>query len=269
MKRRRYGMKRVCVGLAVLCLAASTLFAFTPLPSFYENWTEEEIERLREDCKDAEKLKGRLEEILPVTPIGMARHIEEFKQKFGVKDEVLLAATLSLARTPHLKARMWHAKSMEEASKIHAMLYSLMGLLSFCADAECKALLLEQTTDFSDEKSGRVRWMAIYYYLLCADARETRDALARFLADPREKLLDVHYRTMLVYDMAAYDEQKREAIVEATSAALMKETDEKTFARVDGDLANWSKAYADSPQRKAKLERMAKPPEKPKQGKEQ
>ena len=58
------------------------------------------------------------------------------------------------------------------------------------------------------------------------------------------------------------DTQTREAIVSAMSAALAKEANTNVFARVDKLLAERSKEYAESPQRKAALERMNKPPEK-------
>jgi len=42
---------------------------------------------------------------------------------------------------------------------------------------------------------------------------------------------------------------------------LVKEEDKSTFIFLDGELTKRSKEYADSPQRKAALERMSKPPE--------
>ena len=64
------------------------------------------------------------------------------------------------------------------------------------------------------------------------------------------------------YDEAEGDTQKREAIISSLSAALMREKNEKFFAEVDQDLVKRNKEYAESPQRKAKLERMKVPPDK-------
>ena len=50
-------------------------------------------------------------------------------------------------------------------------------------------------------------------------------------------------------------------IVAAVSDVLVKEEDKNVFAEADKFLAERSKEYAESPQRKAMLERMNKPTE--------
>jgi len=55
--------------------------------------------------------------------------------------------------------------------------------------------------------------------------------------------------------------KKNMRIVAAVSDVLVKEEDKNVFAEADKFLAERSKEYAESPQRKAMLERMNKPTE--------
>jgi len=99
-----------------------------------------------------------------------------------------------------------------------------------------------------------------------ANTQEKWDAIARFLADDvRSGILpffNMYHAAMQAYDEAEGDTQKREAIVATVSAALVKEEDKKAFEEADKHLAERSTEYAESPQRKAALDRLNKPPEK-------
>ena len=68
------------------------------------------------------------------------------------------------------------------------------------------------------------------------------------------------YRAAIrAHDKAEGDAKTREAIVTMVSAALATEEDGTAFDETDKLLAERSKEYAESPQRKAALERMNPP----------
>jgi len=90
--------------------------------------------------------------------------------------------------------------------------------------------------------------------------------LPRFFADDMKDTFN-RYSNLYVYAMNVYEEaednpDKREVIIAVMSAALAKEENEFAFSKADKRFAEQSKEYAESPQRKAALERMNIPREK-------
>ena len=224
---------------------------------------------MREDVKDAGKLQERLKEILNrVLTKGAEWTLEDFKREFGVKDEVLETALIALYHMPPSKAG-WRYKerdgSIDKDVEYHDWLHSVMiaTWLGFCAGPEGKKLLMSLAMDKGKRKN--IRWEAIAAYLRRGDTQEIRDAVPRFLASMKGKeslYVEYIYRIALdVYDHMDddKDKQKQEAIIAAVSAALMKEEDKKVFPKADGWMAERSKEYAESPKRKAALERMGEP----------
>ena len=118
-------------------------------------------------------------------------------------------------------------------------------------------------------KPERYRTEAVCSYMQCVDAQEIRDGIARIFSDEVRATSpsDIFYHNVynaafMAYDVAENNTQKREVIITSLTAALEKEEDKFTFAGADKFLAERSKEYADSPQRKAALERMNIPAEK-------
>ena len=277
-------MSMVCMLVMCLVMQGKASPALTPLV-FYLNESEQETERLRETLKDKKKLRECLDVVLGNhTSLGGAL---EFMRKFDVDEEPMRHVLTDIIReviaktggkiseryrerTPEIMQSSWR---MREALK----------WMGACADADGRRLLLGIATD--NGKHHYFRAEAIHSYMRRADVQEKWDAIARFLADDVRPgilaIFNVYHAAMQAYDEAEGDTQKREAIVAAVSAALMKDEEKGTFVFIDGELfkrskeedkkafedadkalAKRSKEYADSPQRKAALERMNKPPEK-------
>jgi len=228
-------------------------------------------EHLREDLKDKEKLRLCVARLVssPLRSVTTER-VEEFKRKFGVSDEAMLVELMDIIREGSVKAgwtkhRPGDAKNTYVSVNAHlsqAILW--LGFFSG-ADAEVKSLMMDIATDIAMD--CEFRSLAVGSYMSRANVQETRDAVARFLADDMQ-MADGFYRRRVyhavtwAYDKAEGDTQTREGIIAVLSAALVKEEDKNAFAEADKFLAERSKEYADSPQRKAALERMNKPPEK-------
>ena len=135
--------------------------------------------------------------------------------------------------------------------------------MSFCADAEGKAFLMKVASDRAVDSEFRAR--AVSAYLWRADEKERLEAVTRFLAGDMKGTVDfrfsgIYNSAILRYDKAEGDPKTREAIVAMISAVLLEG---KGIACDETDklLAERSKEYAESPQRKAALERM-NPPDK-------
>ena len=228
--------------------------------------SEQETERLREDLKNTVFLRDFMKQLLGSSS-NEPEQRAEFKRRFGVSDEAMQASLMDSVRETSVKAG-WKLRQQGDAQDIRIADHHLreaIRWLSTCAGAEGKGFLLGIATDNardSDFRSG-----SISAYMRRANAQEKWDAIIRFLADDLRTaevrlFFNVYHAAMQAYDEAEGDTQKREAIVVAASAALVKEEDKKAFAEADKLLSERSKEYAESPQRKAALERMNKPPEK-------
>ena len=248
-------MKKIgTVCILVMCLAmpgfSSRIIVF---PS------EREAENIR---KDAAIMRKYIEEYLLSWLNG--DDIMKFKQRFGLTDDVMQIELMDIIHKSATKTRwQWvKANDSKDMEKSTRYLREAINWLSVCADAEGKMFLMSVITD--NEKHSEFRRVAGWSYLRRADAQEIRDVLPRLFTDEIWIKIDpfgLYHGVTEVYDRMEGDTQTREAIVAAMSAALAKEANTNVFARADKLLAERSKEYAESPQRKAALERMNKPPE--------
>jgi len=261
-------MSRVC--MAVMCLAMQGLS--TPQGrSWLEDCltlSEQEAESLRVELKDAKKLRERTLTLCSgsMRIADLAKTAEEFKKKFDISDKVLQDALIDTIRewSPKNGWKWYELDKPQDSRLANFILIETIRWLGFCAEREGKKLLMAILID--NTKDDEYRRRAIDSYMRRSDAQERWDALTRFLADDVkptiQPIFDVYYAAMWEYDSAENDPQKREAIIAAVSAALLKEKGKETFTQGDKLLAERSKAYADSPQRKAALERLNIPIEK-------
>ena len=242
--------------MMVTCLAMPSLSSEVPSTlGIYLNCPEQEAERIKEDLKDAEKLRAFMEKIVGSLDSDFRRTpfmMKAFQHKFGVNDGRMQTALTNIIR-----------KESEISSKSGEKDYhnpNLLGAIRWlgcCADAEGKKLLHSIITDKAKDISSRMT--AAFTYLRCADAQEFGDAFDCFFADANMwtvSYTEPYRLVMLVYEEAEGNPKKREAIVATMSAKLAK--DERAFAEADLLLAARSKEYAESPQRKAALERIEK-----------
>ena len=261
-------MKRiVSLGMLALCLA-KPIFAQSRLPDeifgaeYFEDereFSEKEIQRLREELKDVERLRKYLRSFFmgglfldDVPPL--------FKQKFDVDDETMQTALMNIISESSATARWldFKAGDLHEISKAKHLLATSTEWLGVCADAEGKKYLMDIATD--DAKAGLYRERAIGAYLLRADAQETRGALIGFVVNMRQGIRGIYHVIMQTYDKAESDPQKREAIVASLIVILAREENRGLFAMMDKNLAERNKEYATSRQRLAMLQRMSKLP---------
>ena len=236
---------------------------------YLETFKKERFESLRKDYNDVAKLRAYFEEGLLRTS-HRNKEMLVFKQKFGISDKTMLAALMGIIRETAAKTEWKWGKAREDSYDINWRLLAAVRWLGVCADAEAKQFLMGIATD--KEKDSELRKTAIEAYLRRADAQEAQGAITRFVADDMRittKPYETYPVSFCVYANAfhAYNEaqegsEKRKAIISALSDLLPKEKNMNDFDEMDKWLADQSREYAESPQRKAALERMNKPPEK-------
>jgi len=246
-----------------LCLVSSDISAsvFT-IVDVYAETPEQRIEPMREEMRDEKKLREHMEKLLGgrTTP----ERSETIMRKFDVSKDAMRSILLDVIRESSVKTK-WEMPQQRKPEDIFIASHYLCEAITWlgvCADAEGKRLLMGIAEDSAKDKEFRFR--ALDSYVRCADVQETRDTITRFLADDMRATFhppDLHYIVMWAYDKAKDDAQTREVIVTAMSTALLKEANSIYFADADKLLAERSTEYAESPQRKATLDRMNKPPE--------
>ena len=229
----------------------------------------ERFDRLWKEYNDPLQLKAFFESSVLFSRYN-EREMENFKRSFGIKEETLQTMLMEIIRETSAKIGWKWRFDQDEPRDIRIaskQLENAIAWLVVCADAGTKQFLMGIATDSTKPECYRSE--AIYSYMRCADAQEIRDGIARIFSDEvrATSLSDIFYPnvysgTFTVYDEAENDPQKREAIITSLTAALEKEEDKYTFAIADQLLAKRSKEYADSPKRKAALERMNIPIEK-------
>ena len=256
--------------MMVLCLAAQDASArlIYAIESLLTETSEEAISRLREDFKDAAKVRKRfLDGFLNSPP----QLMPEFKRKFGVGDEPMRTVLVDIIRESVEKVGWEWSRPDDTQEDLYTWkrMYDAIPWLGVCADAEAKQFLMQIAGD--RQKGYDIRARAIEAYMRRANAQEVQDMATRLLADEARAAdmkdgfaisVCVYGYAIRAYDEAEGDTQKREAIISSLSAALMREKNERFFAEVDQDLARRDKEYAESPQRKAALERMNPPTKK-------
>ena len=261
------GMKKmVMVVMMVMCLVISgfpSLIEYSKLDA-YLDVSEQEVEHLRKEFADAKRLREGLEKGLLGIREADPEKMRKFKQRFDVSDKDMQAVLMDIIRELSVKTK-WeshHDRGGSHDSYVENwLLRGAIIWMGTCADAEGKKLLLGIASDNAKD----IDWFrrpAIESYLYQADVQETRDVLNRFLigdlkVDPFSTYL---FAVQQLYDAMENDTEKREAIVATVSAALTRENKDR-FGMIDKLLAERSKDYAESPQRKAALQRINKPPE--------
>ena len=262
-------MSMVC--MTALCLTTQDISASMRywIDSCLDNYSEAWAELVREEFKDAAKLRKNFDEGLLGNP---PERMTEFKRKFGVSDEPMLTVLMDIIREATKAGGTWKGVAWDETRQDVAIatwrMEKAIPWLGICADTKAKQLLLGIATGKTNWELSRI--YAVQAYLRRADAQEIRDGIARLLADD-VRTTDmtglvvsdrVYGYALQAHAEAGDDVQKREAIVASLSAALVKEEDKEIFVGIDKRLAELSKTYADSPQRKAALERLNIPAEK-------
>jgi hypothetical protein len=258
----------------VICLATSGFSRASNALDGYLATPEHKIEGVQAELKDVKKQRECALRIAAA-----AWHIqgisseqaEKFKRISGVSDKDMEAAFIDIIREWSQKEgwSSWDARlfSPDSARFGYAYLRGAIMWLGFCADTEGKNLLMDIATDSA--KDSEFRKTAMGCYLTRANEKEVLSAIPRFLADdagvPLRPSSDVYFCALWHYYKAEDNPQKREAILAALSAALTNEKEKEAFAEADRKLAEYVKEYAESPQRKAALERMNKPPDNPTQ----
>jgi len=256
-------MKKTWVGMMMLCLAMPGFCRSVTWLDVCLDCPEENVAHYREDWKDKTKLKECVIRLIGNTNprSDTPERVEEFKRRFGVSDKAMQDALLDIISQAGPKNGWKKRQGPSDPLDMVADWQVTWGLrwLGFCAETEGKKLLIGIATN--SVMDGEFRSSAIASYMARADTQEVRDTLPRFLADGALRpSFDVYLCALWHYDKAQDNPQKREAILSAVSAALTNEEEKKAFAEADKRLAELSTEYAESPQRKAALERMNKTP---------
>ena len=262
--------KRGITCAAILCLAMPGSSGQLTAESMWD-WLRSErkadFEALRTEYNDPVTLKKHLKDtLLPASSSGAT--IMAFKRIFEVNDKMMQDLLLNIIREAVAQSKAKDNKSWDEERLVRQRLEGAVRWLACFpgADAkEVKPIMMGIAKDTARERLLRIN--AISSYMDYADAQEKRDMIAYLLSDDTKTSLipygDIIYHVALrEYDKAEGDTQTRETIIAAVSAALAKEKDKHSFIEGDKRLAERNKEYAESPQRKAKLERMKVPPDK-------
>lgn len=161
-------MKKVCVCLCMimLCSVAESL-SILITPNDLDRFSAEETTRLRTELKDPEKLKQFLaKEVVNYDDMDIENKVmPRFKEKFGVGDEAVASALMSLCRDA--------LKGDDDAPRFRNLYHWLQVEKVAVKDEETKRFLLEAVKDNS--KSNGVRWLATWLYFPCASAQEVKD----------------------------------------------------------------------------------------------
>ena len=245
----KYG---VCIGgLCLLLLGNAIAHSWT----FYEKLSDEDVTYIQERFKNSENLRESLMSSLSLDLFLWDNEIPLYKEKFGITDDSLRTVLMNIYREfEHLGKDGFSKEDSNELAKDKLRLRNSIEWLGYCADESVKRLLLDIAND--DTKAECYRIYAVGAYYDCANAEDIHVGLPLLLASKNQNAPFVYRCAMYVYDETKDDTQKREAILATVATALMKEENKEIFAGADGGLAARSKDYANSPQRKATLQRM-------------
>ena len=260
-------MKRIC------CVGLCLLLAGKALPSSDEwyriiyEYTDEQIARERERCKNSEVLKGDLASAFIMDNYLWDDEIPLYKEKFGITDDTLRTALMGIyEEVQHVGKEPFLEDEPEKITDDKRRLWCSLIWLGYCADKSTKEFLMKVATDKTKDKVFRSQ--AIRAYLRNATAKEF-DWVTSLLADKSQDTSYIYGMSIREYDRADGDTKRRKAIASVVSAALAKEEDKYIFNYLDKDFAERDKDYANSPQRRAALQRLdlPLPPEPPKEEK--
>jgi len=259
-------MSMVCMTVVCLATPGFSSRVSTPIDGYLAT-PEHEIEKIQRELKDPKKMRECMIHLFSScwhNLIGL-EEATEFKRKFDVSDKDMEVALLDVVREWSPKGwPVWQGPDAPMDVRMgYIYLTGAIKLLAFCADAKGKKLLMGIFTDTA--KDGEYRLLAIDSYMQRIAVRDAWETFASFITDDVLAIVDryrLYHLAMRTYDRAKSDTQTRTAIIATMSAILAKETNELYLVETDKRFAERSTEYAESPQRKATLERMGKPPEK-------
>jgi hypothetical protein len=226
-------MKTLCFKIGLSLLLVSNVAAEWPSPEYRPKpLTDEEIISKKESFKDSAKLKVFLMgEFATNTYSGGALefdYIRDFKRGFEIRDEIIRSVLLDIYRESIQKTE-WRALPRKDIPDDDDNQFRLIGSIlwmSAFADDTAKNILRGIATDRT--KDEFYRFPAILSYLRCADAQETKDFLAAFLAEKTPFLTryrgEIEHQAQMVHREA--DEQKRE-VIDAALTEIKKRGENK------------------------------------------
>jgi hypothetical protein len=250
-------MKACClIGLCLL-LAGGGIAADW---EYYKGLPDDEVAYIQERLTSPENLKDSLMHSLSREHVLIPEEIPFFIKKFTIAEDTLRTVLLEIIHES-AKVTKWEEFSFKDPEELmfeKRRVYWSIVWLGYCADETAKEFLMEIAVD--DTKDWMCRVVAIDSYLKRADAQQTRDALLRFLTEIRVRPSSTYLSAMMTYEETKGDTAKREAILATLTAIVQaREEDREYFASADKFLAEQSKEYAKSPQRKEALKRMNLP----------
>jgi len=287
-KKMKNTMKKACC--AGLCLALAGNGASQGWDDYFKATSEKEIASRKEEFKDPDALKGALKKKL--TSFSSAHpfyDINDFKQRFDVKDEDIRVALMGTYReSAHRLATMSREDNPDFFADCHGCMQAVHWMGIF-ADEPMKLFLLERARDgdiqlivrseaikaylrcadaqeaerikpylrelvLDNAAPSLIRNVALATYVRCAGVREARDIFTTFLAG-KETLPDYVMDAALELRHET-DEAKREVVRAFLWVAAAQAEDWQLFTRLDNILiARNDTAYFRSQQRLALLER--------------
>ena len=249
-------MRTCCIGLGLLATVTAVALEWMEI----EGRPDEIVEQTRKHYKDPEILRETLEGCFSLPHfLSWSGDPLRFKRKFEIADDTLRAVLLDIyGSVRHLGGEPFSYDDPDELTYDKRRLRRSIEWLGYCADEKTKRLLWEVACDGTKAEAYQITAMRSYIH--CANAREVRDALVRFLIDTRIKPSFAYLYAIAVYDESEGDPRKREAIVAALVVALAQEEHRGLFVSTDKELAERSKDYANSRQRLAILQRMNRLP---------
>ena len=264
---------RLCIGLCLL-LAGNVIPSSDDEILISDVWydiiykhSDEQIARERERCKNSEVLKDDLASAFTMDVYIWDEEIPLYKEKFGIADDTLRTALMGIyEKVQHVGKDPFSSDDPEEVTDDKRRLHYALEWLGYCADKSTKEFLKKVATDKTIDRVFRNQ--AIRAYLRNATAKEF-DWVTSLLADKSQNTSSIYSMSIEEYARADSDTKRRKAIASVLSAALAKEEDKYIFNYLDKDFAKLDKDYANSPQRRAALQRLdlPLPPDPPKEEK--
>ena len=240
-----------CVGLCLLLLGNALAQEW----SYLERLPDDVVKRMTESYKNPEWLKDSLARYFAGDHTLWSEEIPLFMKKFDVSEDLLRTALMEIIYEA-AEVTKWvplQRDLKDELSKEKSRLLESILWLGFCADEPAKEFLMDVALDETKGRSYRI-W-AVGAYIRAADAQQVKSALTRFLIERRADVYYTYLDARATYKESEGDTAKREAIVEAlTAAALVREEGRGDFTAADKEFAEVDAEYAKSPRRQAALQ---------------
>jgi len=193
----------------------------------------ERIMSLREEFKDAEKLKAYLKYFFLAYDVPRDNLALEFKRYLPVSDEVMRDALISLVRESSEKVGWTRDKYQQdysgEVSNARCQMHFAIRWLWVCTDAETKKLLWDIAMDSAKDRVYRRAATEAYLRRADVDVQETKDFFKSLFED--EARLPADHITVFKHGIETVlkekmDETKREEIDAAYRVITAREKKE-------------------------------------------